>query len=129
MNGLRPGSAGCRVRPVPKAVFLFGSVARGARDFRDVDMLFVISKERDKEHLRDAVAGGFGGVQRRYKVPVSVIVATEAELGSANLASVVEAIRREGILIGGAPSAALRDVRSAAAPRRFEPPTSASPCP
>lgn len=100
-----------RVKPAPKAAFLFGSVARGARDFRDVDILFVISKERDKEPLRDAVAGGFAGVQRRYKVPVSVIVAAEAELGSANLASVVEAIRREGILIWGAPSAALRNVR------------------
>ena len=99
-----------RVRPVPKAVFLFGSVARWARDFRDVDMLFLTSKERDKESLRDAVAGAFADVQRRYKVPVSVIVAAEAELGSANLASVVEAIRREGILIWGAPSGALRDV-------------------
>jgi predicted nucleotidyltransferase len=100
-----------RVKPVPKAAFLFGSVARGARDFRDVDVLFVISKDGDKEPLREAIAGGLGVLRRRYKVPVSAIVAAERELGSTNLASVVEAIRRDGILIFGAPLAALRDVR------------------
>jgi predicted nucleotidyltransferase len=100
-----------RLKPAPKAVFLFGSLARGARDFRDIDLLCVVSKERDKEPLHDAVAGDFGSVRRRYKVPVSAIVAAEAELGSARLASIIEAIRREGFLIWGAPSPALREVR------------------
>lgn len=100
-----------RLKPVPKAGFLFGSVARGARDFRDVDVLFVISNERDKELLRDAAAGAFGLIQRRYKVPVSAVVAAEAELGSANLTSIVEAIQREGVLVWGDPPTALRNVR------------------
>lgn len=104
-----------RVKPVPKAVFLFGSVARGARDFRDVDVLFVITKGRDKEPLREAIAGGFGVIRRRYKVPISAIVAAEAELTSTSLASVVEAIRREGMLVWGTPLAALNDAR------KFEP--------
>lgn len=99
-------------KPVPRAAFLFGSVARGSRDFRDVDVLIVASKEHDREPLHDAAAGGFAPVQRRYKVPVSPIVASEAELGSARLASIVDAIRREGALIWGTPSAALRNVRN-----------------
>src|SRR5262245_34233192 len=40
-----------RLQPKPQAVILFGSVARGARDFRDVDLLCVVSKENDKEPL------------------------------------------------------------------------------
>lgn len=100
-----------RLKPAPGAVFLFGSLARGARDFRDVDLLCVVSKERDKEPLQDAIAGDFGVVRRRYKVPVSAIVAAEAELSSARLASIVDAIRRDGALIWGTPSPALRDVR------------------
>ncbi|HVW69376.1 MAG TPA: MarR family transcriptional regulator, partial [Steroidobacteraceae bacterium] len=100
-----------RLRPAPRAVFLFGSLARGARDFRDVDLLCVVSNEHDKEPLHDAVAGGFGVIRRRYKVPVSAIIAAEAELGSARLASIIDAIRREGTLIWGVPSSELREVR------------------
>jgi predicted nucleotidyltransferase len=100
-----------RLNPAPKAVFVFGSLARGARDFRDVDLLCVVSKGRDEEPLRDAVAGGFGVIQRRYKVPVNAIIAAEAELDSSRLASIVDAIRRDGTLIWGAPSPALREVR------------------
>ena len=103
-----------RLKPAPKAVFLFGSLARGARDFRDIDLLCVVSKERDKEPVHDAVAEDFGVVRRRYKVPVSAIVAAEAELGSARLASIIEAIQREGALIWGAPSPTLREVRKLA---------------
>jgi predicted nucleotidyltransferase len=100
-----------RFKPVPKAVFLFGSVARGARDFRDVDLLCVVSKGRDKELLQDVVSGAFEVVRRRYKVPISAIIAVEAELGSARLASIVDAIRREGALIWGAPPPLLREAR------------------
>jgi hypothetical protein len=69
-----------RLEPAPKAVLLFGSVARGARDFRDVDLLCVVSKERDKEPLHEAVAGDFAVIRRRYKTPISAIIATEPEL-------------------------------------------------
>lgn len=94
-----------------RAGVLFGSLARGMRDFRDVDLLFVVANERHKALVHDAVAAAFEKIRRDYKVPVSAIVATEGELKSPKLASAVTEARRDGLLLFGTAPAELRDVR------------------
>jgi DNA-binding transcriptional ArsR family regulator len=101
-----------RLRPKVQAGVLFGSLARGMRDFRDVDLLFVVANERHKALVHDAIAGAFEKIRRDYKVPVSAIVATETELSSPKLRSAVAEARRDGLLLFGTAPADLRDVRS-----------------
>jgi predicted nucleotidyltransferase len=108
-----------KLGPQPSAVVLFGSLARGVRDFRDIDLLCVVAKDRDKSLLHDAIAGAYNQVQREFKVPVSAVVATDAELGSPKLESVVEEARRDGLLLFGTAPRQLRTIRVwEAEPRR-----------
>jgi predicted nucleotidyltransferase/DNA-binding MarR family transcriptional regulator len=95
-----------------ECVVLFGSLARGDRDFRDADLLFVVAKKRDKAQLYDGIAEHFEPVRRRFGTPVSAVVVTEAELPSAKLASVIEAARRDGVLLFGSPTGVLQNVRA-----------------
>ena len=83
------------------SVVLFGSLARADRDFRDVDLLLVASKAKHKARLHDDIAERFEPVLRHYGVPVSAVVVTEAELRSPKFASVIDAVRREGIVLAG----------------------------
>lgn len=110
LNGLVRGSD--KLEPKPMAVVLFGSVARGRRDFRDIDLLCIATKERHKPLLHDAVAGAFNHIQRDFMVPVSAVIATEAELNSPKLVSVVQEARREGLLLLGTAPGELRGVRA-----------------
>ena len=100
-----------RLKPKPRAVILFGSLARGARDFRDVDLLCIVSREQDREPLHETVASGFEMVRQRYNVPVSAVVATEAGLRTERLASVLAAARRDGILLFGVAPKLLGKIR------------------
>lgn len=101
-----------KLHPKPQAVIVFGSTARGTRDFRDVDLLCVAAEARHKALLHDAVAGAFDHVRRQFKVPVSAIVATDQEIRSPKLESAVNEIRRDGILLTGSLPTHLRGVRS-----------------
>ena len=99
---------GCgRLRPRPLAVVVFGSVARGARNFRDVDLLCVAARERDKNLIHDAVASAFGQVQREFKVPVSAVVASSTELSAPKLEAVTREAHRDGVLVFGTAPAEL----------------------
>ena len=108
LNSLVRGSR--KLEPKPEAIVLFGSLARGRRDFRDVDLLCIAAKQSDKVLLHDAIAGAFNQVQRDFKVPVSAVVATDAELSSPSLESVVKEARREGSLLLGTAPDALRGI-------------------
>jgi|SRR5579871_3329097 len=101
-----------KMKPKPKAVILFGSLARGLRDFRDVDLLCVAEIQNHKSLLHDAVANSFNQIQRNFNVPVSAVVATESELKSRKLESVVSAARKEGLLLFGTVPGALCKIRS-----------------
>ncbi len=95
-----------------ESVILFGSLARGERDFRDADLLFVVPKKKDKAQLHDRIAEHFEPVRQRFGVPVSAVVVTEAELHSLKLASVVDAARGDGILLFGSPPGLFQNVRA-----------------
>jgi predicted nucleotidyltransferase len=109
LSALARGSK--KLEPKPSAVVLFGSFARGVRDFRDIDLLCVVAKDRDKSLLHDAIAGAYNPVQREFKVPVSAVVATDAELSSSKLESVVGEARRDGLLLFGSAPRPLRSIR------------------
>ena len=82
-------------------------------------MLCIVVKDRDKSLLHDAIAGAYSQVQREFKVPVSAVVATDAELGSPKLESVVEEARQDGLLLFGTAPRQLRTIRVwETAPRR-----------
>lgn len=97
--------------PLPRAVILFGSLARGARDFHDIDLLCIVSQSKDKALLHDAIATDFEEIRRQYRVPVSPVVVTERELRSSGLQSVVRSVKQEGILLFGTAPLPLRQVR------------------
>lgn len=94
-----------------ETVVLFGSLARNDRDFRDADLLFVVPKKKDKAHLHDRIAEQFESVRRRFATPVSAVVVTEADLRSPRFASVVDAVRQDGILLFGSTHGLLQNVR------------------
>jgi predicted nucleotidyltransferase len=95
-----------------KSVILFGSLARGERDFRDADLLFIVPKKKDKAQLHDRIAEHFESVRRRFGAPVSAVVVTEAELHSPRVVSVMDAARRNGILLFGSPPVLLQNVQA-----------------
>jgi predicted nucleotidyltransferase len=102
---------GCtKLKPRPHAVVVFGSAARGARDFRDVDLLCIATREDDKAPIHDGVADVFGQFQREFKVPISVVVATSGELRATRLEAVAREARRDGILVFGTAPADLSGV-------------------
>lgn len=100
-----------------KSAVLFGSLARSDRDFRDADLLFVVSKKQDKAKLHDRIAEHFESVRRRFATPVSAVVVAGAELRSPKLASVVDAVRRDGILLFGSLHGLPQEVRSRSSDR------------
>ncbi len=109
IDALARGSG--KLEPKPRTVILFGSLARGTRDFRDVDLLCIVAKGHDKSLLHDAIADGFDQIRREYKVPVSALVATQTELKSPQLESTLVEARRDGLLLFGTAPAELRGVR------------------
>jgi predicted nucleotidyltransferase len=95
-----------------ESVILFGSLARGERDFRDADLLFIVPNKREKAQLHDRIAEHFESVRRRFGAPVSAVVVTKAELQSSRVASVMDAARRDGILLFGSPPGLLQSVQA-----------------
>lgn len=109
MSALVRGSE--RLKPKPTAVALFGSAARGMRDFRDIDLLCTVINQHDKSLLHDSIADAYRQIQREFKVPVSAVVATDAELSSPKLESVVGEAKRDGLLLFGTAPQQLRGIR------------------
>lgn len=102
---------GCaKLKPRPQSVVVFGSAARGARDFRDVDLLCIAAREGDKVLVHDSVAGAFDHFQRDFKVPISVVVATSRELRTRKLDAVTREARRDGMVVFGTAPAELSRV-------------------
>jgi len=109
---------GCtKLKPRPHAVVVFGSAARGARDFRDVDLLCIAAREGDKALIHDGVGDAFDHLQREFKVPVSMVVATRGELGTAKLQAVTREARRDGVLMVGMAPAELSGLAGWERPR------------
>ncbi len=108
LNAIARGCA--KLKPRPQAVVLFGSAARGARDFRDVDLLCIATKDGDKAPIHDGVADVFGQFQREFKVPISAVVATSRELRATKLEAVAREARRDGVLVFGTAPADLSGV-------------------
>ena len=100
-----------KLNPRPCAVVLFGSVAQGVRNFNDIDLLCVVANEQDKALLQDSVGSTYSPIQREFKVPISALVATETELSTSRLASIVKEAHRDGLLLFGSAPRPLHAVR------------------
>jgi hypothetical protein len=109
MSALARGSG--KLEPKPTAVALFGSVARRMRDFLDIDLPCIVAKHRDKSLLHDSIGDACSQIQREFKVPVSAVVATDVELSSPKLESVVGETKRDGLLLFGTAPHELRGIR------------------
>jgi DNA-binding transcriptional ArsR family regulator len=99
------------LKPKPRAVILFGSLARGARDFRDVDLLLVVSSVRERGVLEEAVAEAFSALESEFQTPVNPLIATESDLRG-KLSSVAMTARRDGLLLAGKPPQVLEGVKT-----------------
>jgi predicted nucleotidyltransferase/DNA-binding HxlR family transcriptional regulator len=92
-------------------VALYGSLARGERDYRDIDLL-VVSASRDlHSFLRDYLTDVGERIERRYGVPLRPIIVAEAEVTTARVRALVAEVRAHGLGLGGEPPKALVGVR------------------
>ncbi len=87
--------------PVRRAV-LFGSVTRGEEaPGSDVDVLFVVPREEDKERVLAAVAALNHSLLQRYGAAVSPLIYTLAEFKKKRKTPLVQRLEREGRILMG----------------------------
>ncbi|HEY0780325.1 MAG TPA: MarR family transcriptional regulator [Gemmatirosa sp.] len=104
--------AALALRPRPAAVVLYGSVARGAPDPGDVDLLVVLARADDEEPLRSALLDAVRPVEVRFQLAVHPVVMTAAELGGRRDDPLVAAVAADGVLLSGRAPAPLGRVRT-----------------
>jgi DNA-binding transcriptional ArsR family regulator len=98
----------------PAALFvaLYGSVARGNRDYRDVDLLVITPSPDQNERARDTLNRAVDAIPRRYGVPVNTIVLPESDLTKRGHAGLVSQVTTDGLALAGTPPRPLRDMRA-----------------
>jgi len=100
-------------------VALFGSLARGDREYRDIDLLVVSTSREQHEALQDRLADLAARVERRFGVPLSPVIVSEADLAAGRARELVAEVRTNGIGLAGSPPAELAGIRMhAPAPTR-----------
>ena len=104
--------AALALRPRPAAVVLYGSVARGAPDPGDVDLLVVLARPEDEEPVRAALLDAVRSVEVRFQLAVHPVVMTTAELGARRDDPLVAAVAADGVLLSGRAPTPLHRVRT-----------------
>jgi predicted nucleotidyltransferase len=90
--------------PLGLSVVLFGSVAgRQADPGSDVDVLLVVPDPAGGTRADAVVADWQPTFERRFAMPVSVLIKTPSELAAARSTPLVRAILRDGELLAGSP--------------------------
>lgn len=105
-----------KVRPVPAAIVLYGSVARGERTPGDIDVLIVLQHEADAEPVRSTLLDAVRPIEVRFALAVNPVLLTVAELRARSDDPLVHAVAKDGVLLAGNAPPPLRRIR------RFEPP-------
>lgn len=100
------------LRPRPAAVVLYGSVARGAADPGDVDLLVVLARPEDEEPVRAALLDAVRAVEVRFQLAVHPVVLTAAELRDRADDPLVAAVAADGLLLTGRASKPLHRLRA-----------------
>jgi predicted nucleotidyltransferase len=97
----------------PPATFvaLFGSLARGDREYRDIDLLVVSTSRDHHEELRDRLADIATLVEQRFGVPLRSVIVSEADLMTASAQTLTSEVRADGVGLVGSPPAALAGIR------------------
>ncbi len=100
------------LRPRPAAVVLYGSVARGAADPGDVDLLVILARAEDEEPVRAALLDGTRPVEVRFQLAVHPVVMTAAELVDRQADALIAGVAADGLLLSGRAPGPLRHVRA-----------------
>lgn len=100
------------LRPRPTAVVLYGSVARGAADPGDVDLLVVLAEPADEEPIRAALLDAVRAVEVRFQLAVHPVVLTAAELRARADDPLIAAVAADGLLLCGRAPAPLHRLRT-----------------
>jgi predicted nucleotidyltransferase len=97
----------------PPATFiaLFGSLARGQRNYRDIDLLVVSTSPRHHDALRDRLSDLAAPIERRFGVPIRPVIVSEADLAAGHADALARDVRAEGIGLAGSPPPALAGIR------------------
>jgi predicted nucleotidyltransferase len=93
------------------AVVLYGSVARGAAAPGDLDLLVIVAKENEEEHVRSALLDATRRLEVRFQLAVSPLVLTERELKARANEKLIANVLKEGIFLTGEPVGPLRRMR------------------
>lgn len=93
--------AALALRPQPAAVVLYGSVARGAADPGDVDLLVVLARPEDDEPVRAALLDTVRIVEVRFQLAVHPVVLTSSELRARADDPLIAAVTADGVLLSG----------------------------
>jgi len=105
------------LRPRPAAVVLYGSVARGAADPGDVDLLVILGRAEDEESVRAALLDGVRPVEVRFQLAVTPVVVTAAELAERAADPLIAAVAVDGLLLSGRAPGPLRRIRALPPPK------------
>jgi len=100
-----------RIVPPARAVILYGSLARGTRDVRDIDLCVLTSARADNERVRDALTKAAEPIARQFGLPVNPVVIAEPELTGGPARALLAEVRDSGVLLAGIPPSALAKVR------------------
>jgi predicted nucleotidyltransferase/DNA-binding HxlR family transcriptional regulator len=88
-------------------VALFGSLARGDRAYRDIDLLVVHPSRDHYERLRDIIVDLARPIERRFGVPVRPVLVSEADLDTGHAHHLAVEVHIDGVALAGVPPATL----------------------
>lgn len=100
-----------QLEPTPVAGIVYGSVARGERAPRDLDLLLVAESDSEEERLRESLLEATEAFASQYQVGISPLFITQSELRDRGQEGILKSVVREGILLFGKPVGPLRHVR------------------
>jgi DNA-binding transcriptional ArsR family regulator len=98
----------------PPATFvaLFGSLARGDREYRDIDLLVVHPSRDHYELVRDVISDLARPIERRFGVPVRPILVSETDLDTGHAHALGVEVHIDGMGLAGFPPATLAGIAS-----------------
>ena len=102
---------GGRVRPRPVALVLYGSITKGVRSPRDIDLLVVVDSDTEIDRLRDQLAEAGERFETSYLLPLSPVLAPKRNLETALGETLLQSVLRDGVLLYGEPVGALRRMK------------------
>lgn len=109
-----------RLDPSPLAAIVYGSVARGERAPRDLDLLLVTKSDSHEERLRESLLEATEEFATHYQLDISPLFMTRSEVRDRAQEGILKSVVKEGILLFGEPVGPLRRMRRWQGPPEVE---------